>query len=350
MLRAECRVRLAAFDLEADIDVSDGETVAVLGPNGAGKTTMLRAIAGLQPLDGGRIVLDGQLLDGVAESVFVPTAARSIGFVFQDYLLFPHLNALDNVAFGLRARGLPATAARGRAREWLTRLGIAEAAPARPHALSGGQAQRVALARALATEPRLLLLDEPLAALDVRTRAHVRAELRRAIVEFAGARLMVTHDPIDAMVLADRLVILENGRVTQTGTPADVAAHPRSSYVAELVGVNMLRGSADDRIVTLESGGELTIADAPPSGSVAIVIRPQAIALHASRPGGSPRNVWQATVADVHVDRGRARVQLDGPIPAVAEITPAAVAELAIAPGSSVWASVKAVDLTVSEI
>jgi molybdate transport system ATP-binding protein len=280
----------------------------------------------------------------------VPTGERPIGFVFQDYLLFPRLSALDNVAFGLRARRHNKADARRRAREWLERFDLADHADAKPRALSGGQAQRVALARALATDPRLLLLDEPLAALDAGARITVRAELRRHLATFPGARLLVTHDPLDAIVLADRLVIVEHGRVTQTGTPAEVTARPASRYVAQLVGINLLHGTAGgDRTVRLDTGASLTVADRLPGTDLAVVVRPQAIALHRQRPDGSARNTWQATVATLEADRDRVRVGLAGQVPVTAEVTPAAIADLELAPGRDVWASVKAVDLTVYE-
>jgi molybdate transport system ATP-binding protein len=350
VLHAAIEVHLGAFRLDIDVDVDDGEVVALLGPNGAGKTTALRVIAGLQPLDNGRIELDGSVLDDPAADVFVPTAERPIGVVFQDYLLFPRLSALDNVAFGLRARGHGKASARNRARDWLERFALAEHAHAKPRTLSGGQAQRVALARALATDPRLLLLDEPLAALDAGTRLQVRTELRRHLATFHGARLLVTHDPVDALVLADRLVIVEQGHITQTGTPAAVTARPASRYIAQLVGINLLHGTATgEHTVRLDTGAELTVADPLPGLDIALAIRPQAIALHRQTPDGSPRNAWAATVTDLEADRDRVRVSLAGPVPATAEITPAAVADLDLAPGISVWATVKAVDLTAYE-
>jgi molybdate transport system ATP-binding protein len=350
VLRATVGLALGDLDVDVDLAVADREVVALLGPNGAGKTTVLRAIAGLHPLDRGGIEVDGRALDDPATGVFVPTAERPIGVVFQDYLLFPRMSALENVAFGLRARGVPKARARARAAGWLERVDLADHAAARPRALSGGQAQRVALARALATEPRVLLLDEPLAALDAGARLHVRAELRRHLASFGGARLIVTHDPVDAMVLADRLVVIERGRVTQTGTAADVTRHPRSRYVAELVGVNLLHGvAAGEHAVRLAGGAELVVADPLPGHDVAVALRPQAVALHRVQPEGSPRNTWPATVADLEADRDRVRVQLDGSIPLVAEVTPAAVADLDLVPGAAVWASVKAVDLTAYE-
>ena len=350
MLHADLRVRLGDLDLDISLTADDGEIVALLGPNGAGKTSALRAVAGLQPLDDGRVTLDGTVLDDPATGTFVPTAQRPIGFVFQDYLLFPRLTALDNIAFGLQARGHSRAEARDRAARWLERFDLTEHAATKPRNLSGGQAQRVALARALATDPRLLLLDEPLSALDATTRLTVRTELRRHLATFTGARLLVTHDPVDAIVLADRLVIIEAGRVTQTGTPAAVTAQPATRYVAQLVGINLLHATAaGDRSVRLESGATLTVADPLPGPNVAVAIRPQAIALHRRRPDGSPRNSWAATVNNLEADRDRVRVTLDGPVPVTAELTPAAVTELELSPGRQVWASVKAVDLTAYE-
>ncbi len=350
MLSAAVKVAVGDLRLEVDLQVGAGEVVALLGPNAAGKTTVLRAIAGLCPIDDGRIELDGTVLDEPATTTFVPTSKRPIGVVFQDYLLFPRLSALDNVAFGLRARGRSRADARAEAQRWLERFGLADHAGEGIRSLSGGQAQRVALARALATRPRLLLLDEPLAALDAGTRLQVRTELRRHLATFDGARLLVTHDPVDALVLADRLVILEAGRITQMGAPAEVTARPASRYVAQLVGINLLHGAAtSERTVRLETGAELTVADPLPGPAVAIAIRPQAIALHRHRPDGSPRNTWTATVEDLEADRDRVRVTLAGPIHVTAEITPAAVADLDLAAGVPIWASVKAVDLTAYE-
>jgi molybdate transport system ATP-binding protein len=350
LLRADVRLRLGALDLAVEVEVGDGEVVALLGPNGAGKTTVLRAVAGLQPIDEGRITVGDTVLDDPAAGVLVAPADRPVALVFQDYLLFPRLTVVDNVAFGLRARGAGRAEARAAAAGWLDRVGLASLAGARPGALSGGQAQRVALARALATEPLVLLLDEPLAALDARARVHVRAELRRHLRTFAGARLLVTHDPVDALVLADRLVIVESGRVTQQGTTAEVARRPRSEYVAELVGVNLLTGTASgDHAVRLESGAELVVADPVPGPEVAVAVRPRAVSIHRHRPEGSARNAWPARVVDLEADRDRVRVQLGGRLAIVAEVTPQAVAELDLVPGVAVWASVKAVDLAVYE-
>lgn len=347
MLDADIQLRIGTLELAVELSVGDGEVVALLGPNGAGKTTILRALAGLSPLTAGRIALDGEPLDEPGAGVFVAPHRRSIGVVFQDYLLFPRLSALDNVAFGLRARGVPKREARARAQGWLERVGMAAQAGSRPRELSGGQAQRVALARALAIEPRLLLLDEPLAALDAQSRMDLRADLRHDLAGFSGARLLVTHDPIDAVVLADRLVIVEGGRISQSGATADVVARPRTRYAADLVGVNLLLATGvDSHRALVDSGAEITTADPLPARDVAIAVRPQAVALYRDRPEGSPRNTWQAAVIAMEGDRDRVRVRLDGPLPVTAEVTPAAVADLDLRSGAMVWIAIKAVDVT----
>jgi molybdate transport system ATP-binding protein len=345
-LEARVELILGQLHLDVDLAVASGELVVLLGPNGAGKTTLLRALAGLVPLDRGRVVLDGGVLEDAEGGEWVATEHRPIGFVFQDYLLFPHLSALENVAFGLRARGLTKVEARRRAAAWLERVGLAAHAASRPRALSGGQAQRVALARAMAGDPRLLLLDEPLAALDAATRAEVRRDLRRHLASFDGTRLLVTHDPLEAIALADRLVVLEEGKVTQTGTPAEVSEHPRSRYVAELVGINLYRGQADGRSVRLVGGGTVVAADIN-HGEVFAAVHPHAVALHRHVPEGTPRNVWAGTADAVEVVGDRVRVQVTGPVPVVAEVTPAAAAELRLAEGGQVWVSVKATEVTV---
>jgi molybdate transport system ATP-binding protein len=345
-LQARVGLTLGRLELEVEAAVATGELVVLLGPNGAGKTTLLRALAGLVPLDRGRVVLDGQVLDDVAAGVHVPTERRPIGFVFQDYLLFPHLSALENVAFGLRARGAGRAEARRRAAAWLERVGLAGQAGARPRELSGGQAQRVALARAMVGEPRLLLLDEPLAALDAATRTALRRELRRHLAAFAGTRLLVTHDPLEAIALADRLVVLEGGRVTQAGTPDQVRGRPRSRYVAELVGVNLFRGRAGGGAIRLDGGATL-VAAGDHHGEVFAAVHPRAVALHRRRPEGTPRNVWAGTADALEVVGDRVRVAVAGPVPVVAEVTPAAAADLRLADGGPVWATVKATEVAV---
>ena len=338
-LSADVGVVVGDLDLRVTLDVPPASTVAVLGPNGAGKTTLLRALCGLVPVTpGSRVVLDG------VDLTDAPTESRPVGVVFQEHVLFPHLSAVDNVAFGLRARGVGRDEARRRASDWLERVGLGGRGADRPSVLSGGQAQRVALARAMATEPRLLLLDEPLAALDVTTRRATRRDLRRRLADHDGVRVVVTHDPVEAASLAERLVVLEGGRVTHDGTAAELAARPRSAYVADLVGVNLLAGRARRGVVEVAAGGRLVVADAP-EGDVRLVVHPRAVAIHRHRPEGTPRNVWAATIDDLDREGERVRLRLAGPVPLVAEVTSSAVADLALAPGGEVWASLKATEI-----
>ncbi len=332
------------FELDVAFDVQPGETVALLGPNGSGKSTALRAVAGLVPLSDGHVRVGAATWDEPAGRVFHHPEDRRVGLVFQDHLLFERMSVLENVAFGLRARRVPRAQARRRAVQWLERLGVAELAGARPSAVSGGQAQRIALARALVTDPEVLLLDEPLAALDATTRVEVRSALREHLGSWAGAAVLVTHDPVDAMLLADRVVLLEDGRAVQRGTPAQVARAPRTPWAAELLGLNVYRGLSDGRLVSLDDGGTLVAAGAP-HGRVVLSVPPSAIALHAERPEGSPRNIWAARVTDLEPTGPAVRVRLDGPPAATALITPEAVRDLGLTPGSSVWASVKATEV-----
>ena len=340
------RTRAGSLDLDIALSAREGEVVGLLGPNGAGKTTLLRAIAGLAPIGSGHVHLDGKVLEDTATRQYVPTERRSIGFVFQDYLLFPHLSVIDNVAFGLESRGVSRTAARARAASWLGRVGLGGRGSSKPSELSGGERQRVALARALAPDPKLLLLDEPLAALDASTRVDVRRDLKSHLASFRGVRVLVTHDPLEAAILADRLVVMEGGKHVQTGTPAEVTQHPRSQYVADLVGVNLLRGRADRGSVKL-AGGEVVAAAGAVSGEVFAVIHPRAISLHRTHPEGSPRNVWSGRVRGIEMYGDRARVRVEAQIPLVAEVTPAALVEMSLAERGEVWISFKATDVAI---
>jgi molybdate transport system ATP-binding protein len=347
-LRAHIVVARGSLSLDVWLDAEPGEVVALLGPNGAGKTTILRCLAGLLAIDRGSIAVFGEILDDPAAGTFVPAEQRSSGVMFQQYLLFPHMSVLENVAFALRARGVDKSVAHERARKWLSRVGSDGVERSRPAQLSGGQAQRVALARALASDPKLLLLDEPLAALDAATRVEVRRELRRHLVGFEGSAVLVTHDPVDAYTLADRVVIIEHGHVVQDGTFVEIAAHPRSAYVAELVGVNLLTGSMMGGVFAVDGGATLVVAAADVDGAAIAVIRPQAVSLHATRPEGSPRNTWIASVIDVDHRADRVRVRLQGPIQLSAEITAAAAEALGIKVGLELWAAVKATEIAVT--
>jgi molybdate transport system ATP-binding protein len=347
-LDARVAARRGGFELDAELRTVPGEVLAVLGPNGAGKSTLLRALAGLVPLTGGHVRLGDRVLDDAAAGARTPPERRRIGVVFQDYLLFPHLTALDNVAYGLRAQGLRRAAARRAAAPWLDRVGLADQAGLRPRQLSGGQAQRVALARALVLAPELLLLDEPLAALDAGTRLSLRTDLRRHLTSYGGPAVVVTHDAVEAMVLADRLVVLERGRIVQQGDPAEVARHPRTDYVASLVGVNLYRGTARDGRVAVAGGGTLVTADRTAAGPVHVALRPSAVALHRQPPTpGSPRNTWTGAVSALESVGDRVRVSVAGAPPVFADITPAAAAELGLAAADEVWVTVKASELAV---
>src|SRR6478736_6360729 len=318
VLEAEIEVRRGDMDVVATFAAGGHETLAILGPNGAGKTTIVETIAGLVPTADARILLDDEPIHDL------PPERRPIGIAFQDGVLFPHLSVLENVAFPVRARGARTRAARSHALELLERLAPGIDPGAKPGALSGGERQRVALARALAGTPRVLILDEPLSAVDVSARADLRALLRRTLRDFDGPRLLVTHAPIAAMTLADR------------------------------VGMNLFAG----RLTPLEAGaGELQTTDGVVTGpwpegipvgqvdDVLATLRPADVALHTARPEGSARNVVQGVVEEVAVVGDRARVRLASSPRLVAEITSGSAARMAIGAGTMVWASFKAVEI-----
>ncbi|WP_406402657.1 ABC transporter permease [Streptomyces sp. NBC_00879] len=329
---------------ELTLDAGPGTTIAVVGPNGAGKTTLLRALLGLTPRAHAVLRL------GDADVTDLPPHRRGVAWVPQDGALFPHLSALSNTAYGLRAHGVPRAQARRSAQDWLDRLGVGHLAHRRPAQLSGGQAQRVALARALATRPRLLLLDEPLAALDQTTRAQVRHTLRTHLDGFGGVCLIVTHDPVEAVSLADRVLVLDEGRAIQDAPPSEVTRHPRSPWVARMLGRNAWPGTATSDGLALPGGGLLVVADPLPVGTEALaIIAPEAVAVHRDKPGGSPRNVWPGTVREITASGSRLRILIASPQAPdlVAEITPQSAAELGLADGTSVWTSVKATEAVV---
>jgi molybdate transport system ATP-binding protein len=345
MLDAHVKVAVGDFDLDVALRAGAREFVAVVGPNGAGKTTLLRALAGLTPLDAGFVRMRDIVVDDGAD-VFVPPEQRPIGVVFQDSLLFPHLSALDNVAFGLRERGLRKSEARALAQTWLERVQLGAQSAAKPARLSGGEAQRVALARALAIEPQLLLLDEPFAAFDVQHRAGGRALLGSVLATSDAARVIVTHDPVDALTLADRIVILEAGRVVQVGTPDEIVAAPQSQYVADLVGTNVYAATA--------AGTQLRIGDVSltvpeqHNGGVLAIIAPRSVVLSLDEPATTARNVWRGTILGTERLGDRVRVRVDIGLTMIAEVTAASVADLGLTEGTAVWASVKATEIVVT--
>lgn len=346
-LEAELSIRRSdAFLLDVRLSIPPGVTTALLGPNGAGKSTAVAAIAGLLAVDEGRIELDGVTLDDPRRGVFVPAEDRGIGVVFQDYLLFPHLTVVENITFGPRSLGMSRESVEASAGEWIRRLRLEGLERRKPPQLSGGQAQRVALARALVTRPELLLLDEPLSALDVRTRGALRRALAEHLDVFSGPRLLITHDPTEAFLLADEIHVIEDGTITQTGSPDDIRLRPKTPYAADVAGSNLLSGIA--------AGGEVTtgtfvfhIADRDVEGPVLVAIRPAAIAVHRRRPGGSPRNSWATSVDRIERLGERVRLRTGAPVPLTVEITRDAADALRLEQGTHVWLAVKATEIGV---
>lgn len=323
--------------------VGAGETVALIGPNGAGKSTVLNVVAGLVAPDSGGVALGGRRLAGI------PPYKRSVAMLAQDPMLFPHLTALDNVAFGPRSAGASKSAAREKAARVLEQVGVGDLGSRKPSQLSGGQAQRVAVARALAAEPQLLLLDEPMAALDVAVTPALRQTLRSVLADRTA--LVVTHDALDALLLADRVVVIENGRVVEEGATRSVLSRPRSAFAAKIAGLNLIAGRWDGHAVV---GSPFAITGmvaepGPQLGGAAIaVFSPAAVAVYAELPHGSPRNALAATVTAIEPLGDRMRIRtVAGDLQIAAEVTPAAAAELELSPGSEVHLSVKATEVTV---
>ena len=337
-------VRVEHRDVEIAFEVAAGETVAILGPNGAGKSTTLDVVGGLLRPDAGRVVLDGEELTG--DRRWVPPHARRTALLAQDPLLFPHLSVLENVALGARSRGAGRAAARETALAWLGEVDATELAERRPAQLSGGQAQRVAVARALAADPRLLLLDEPMAALDIAVAPALRQLLRTVLADRTA--VIVTHHVLDALLLADRVVVLEDGRVVEQGPAGVVLSRPRSAFAARFAGLNLVSGVATRDGVRRPDGSVLhgTPTDpAPADGSEAVaVFRPSAVAVHREPPGGSPRNVLSVRLDELEPLGDVVRVRAGD---LAADVTVAAVAELGLAPGQEASFVVKATEVDV---
>jgi molybdate transport system ATP-binding protein len=355
-LDARVVVRRPGFELDVELRVEPGEVLAVLGPNGAGKSTLLSVLAGLlRPNDpAAHVRLGERTVTG--PGVHVPPHQRGVGLLAQQALLFPHLSALANVAFGPRAQGRPRGEADRRARELLAAVDAAGLADRRPAQLSGGQQQRVALARALAAEPGLLLLDEPLAALDVDATPAMRSLLRRMISDSGQTAVLVTHSALDAVVLSDRTVVLVDGRIVEQGPTRQVIAQPRTPFTARIAGLDLVPGTAaGDGLRTADgqliAGRRAGVADGDPAVAV---FPPSAVAVYAEAPRGSPRNVLPVRLAAVepHGDLVRLRAVprpggpdwVDG---LAADVTPAAMAELLVEPGADLWFVVKATEVGV---
>jgi molybdate transport system ATP-binding protein len=355
VLRARVAKRLSGFSLDVDLEAGDRSVLVLVGESGSGKSTLLRLLAGLLMPEAGSITLGGEVLFDGANGVMVPPESRAIGYVAQDYALFPHLTVFENVAFGLRASRVASGPLHARVDAALRRTGVIDLARRRPHELSGGQQQRVAIARAIVLQPRLLLLDEPLSALDLKTRQGIRGELRRLLAELPCVTVYVTHSPTEAMAFGQRIAVLEDGRISQQGSRDDLMRHPRSAYVAAFLGVNFLRGAlavprAPDaaRIATAE--GEIALAEPGAESDVALVVHPREIILSREHPTGSARNVFAGTVEEIVPEPPageHVRVLLATRPPLVAEVTKASVETLGLAPGQHVFASFKATGVAV---
>jgi len=365
MLELRVVSRLGGFQLEAELAVADRGVMVLVGESGSGKSTLLRCLAGLLRPERGRIVVDGETWFDAPHAVWIPAHARAVGVVTQDVALFPHLTAAENVAFGLRAQGVATHERRQRTAMALERLGIADLATRRPHQLSGGQQQRVAIARAIVLEPRLLLLDEPLSALDASSRRTIRAELRRLLDELTCTTVYVTHSPAEALSFGERITVLEAGRVSQTGTREDLMRTPRSPYVAEFLGVNLFRGwlavdgagpgpgsagsAAGEPRIALPQG-ELVVSERPAEGDTAILVRPREITLALVRPTGTARNVFEGPIEELvpePPDGELVRVSLATRPRLIAEVTRQAVETFSLTPGRRVFASFKAAGVRV---
>jgi molybdate transport system ATP-binding protein len=341
----DARVCLSRGETRIDVALTapPGQVIGVLGPNGGGKTSTVLALAGVLRLADGHVSVDGDLwADGAHH---LDPEHRGVGLMLADSLLFPHLRALDNVAYGPRSRGVARGPARARALTELERVGLADRASARPAELSSGQQARVALARALATEPALLLLDEPLSALDPDTRARTRSDLATRLAAYGGVTVLVTHDPLDALTLADHLVFVEEGRVTQSGTPSEVLRQPRSAYVGTVVGLNLYAAQGDSHGHLQTEQGGLIVTTSPTEGSVWATIPPTAVSLHEHEPEGSPRNTWRMRIASVTMQGQSARIGMVGDLPLTAEVTLESVTALGLQVGQDVWAAVNATEV-----
>jgi molybdate transport system ATP-binding protein len=355
VLKLQLAKQLGALSLDLTLGVKERSVMVLVGESGSGKTTLLRLVAGLMHPDRGRIEVEGDLWFDSATRTALPAMDRSVGYVAQDYALFPHLSVAENVAFGLRAQGLAAQACTARVAIALERLAIRSLAVRRPHELSGGQQQRVAIARAIVLEPRLLLLDEPLSALDVQTRRAIRGTLRQLFSELSCTTLYVTHNPAEALALGERITVLEEGRVSQSGSRDDLMRLPRSSYVAEFLGVNLFTGAivargGDGGLRIALPEGELAVTVGSSAGDVSVVVHPREITLALERPVGTARNVFAGTVEEIVPEPPAGelvRVSLATTPPLIAEVTREAVEALGLRAGMRVFASFKAAGVVV---
>jgi molybdenum ABC transporter ATP-binding protein len=346
-LKISARKKLRDFTVDVDLNV-EANIAVMLGPSGHGKTTVLNMVAGITQPDDGMIGIGNTRFFDSRNNINVGMEKRNIGYVFQDYALFPHLSIFENVAYGLKARGLPATEIRARAMQGLERLAIANLRDEIPSRLSAGQRQRVALARALVIEPCLLLMDEPLSALDMQLRAHVRSELKALLRQLAIPTIIVTHDALDAVSLGDVVMVMEHGRIVQQGTYETLLAHPSSRFVAEFVESNAYSGNVKsvdaqgDAIVALIGGVDVcTVLEEEHLDTILVVIHPWDVALSKTREMGSIRNILKGKILSICPLRDRVRVMVNAGIQITAEITRASLDMLNLQEGDDVYAGFK---------
>ena len=348
MLSVDVKKKLREFSLEIGFEVKPAETLVIIGPSACGKTTTLNLIAGLMDPDEGRVALGDRVLFDRRSGASVPTEQRRIGYVFQDFALFPHMTVKENVAYGLQARRRPKAEIPKKVDEVLGLLGITHLRERRPEALSGGERQRVALARAIACDAEILLLDEPLGSLDAQTRNRVRGELQRMLRVIGRIAIMVTHDYIDALTFGDRICVMDRGRVLQMGPRDELLHHPKSRFVADLTGVNFFEGTissgSKDGLVEVWVGESCVhvASERRDMGGVLVAFFPSDVTISTERPSGSARNVFQSQIKEIIHLGDKVRLSLNGAMPMCAEISADTREEMSIGEGDTVYASLKA--------
>ena len=337
LLDARVILNRDSLTIDVELQLQHGEVIAVLGPNGAGKTSLLHALLGWLELESGWIMVDGEVIDSPDTDSYVPPQHRPFGMVFQDGLLFPHMSVEKNILFGAgKDFNLKPLAESLQASELLAKF---------PSELSAGERQRAAIARSLAARPKVLFLDEPFSALDIQGKRRGRSLLKEALAIEVSGCLMVTHDLVDAFTLADRVMIIEGGKLTQFDVPDRIRSRPGSEWIADLVGWNYYEGIGEGSVVTLPHGTTIFTAQDDLDGPTSISINPASVSIFKSQPSGSPRNSWLSSIQNIEILGGRARVSLVGEIDICADITTVAANELRQSISSEVWVSVKATEV-----